>query len=90
MHAALVTVTIDPATADTSKSVLQEQIIPMVKASPGFIAGYWLEPKDGQGFSFVVFDSEDQARQGAPPAGSSPPAGVTVDDVEFRSVVGHG
>jgi hypothetical protein len=90
MHAALVKVTIDPVTADAARSALQEQIIPMIKASPGFIAGYWLEPKDGHSFSIVVFESEDQARAAAPPAGASPTAGVTVDDVEFRSVVGHG
>jgi hypothetical protein len=89
MHAALVTVTIDPASAEASRSALQEQVIPMIKASPGFVAGYWLEPKDGQGFAFVVFESEDQARQTAPPLGASPTAGVTVADLEFRSVVGH-
>ena len=62
----------------------------MVKASAGFIAGYWLEPKDGKGFSFVVFESEDQARKVAPPVGTSPTAGVTVVTVEFRPVAGHG
>ena len=89
MHAALVTVTIDPATADSARSALQDQIIPTVKASPGFIAGYWVEPKDGHGFSFVVFESEDQARQAVPAAGSSPMTGVKVDSIEFRPVVGH-
>jgi hypothetical protein len=89
MHAALVTVTIDPATADAARTMLNEQVIPMVKASPGFISGYWLDPKNNEGFSFVVFESEDQARQAAPPAGSSPGPGVTIKSVEFRSVAGH-
>lgn len=89
MHAALVTVNIDPATQEAARAMLEEQVIPMVKASPGFIAGYWLGPKDNHGFSLVVFETEDQARQAAPPAGASPSPGVTVETVEFRSVVGH-
>jgi hypothetical protein len=35
----------------------------------------------------VVFETEDQARQTAPPAGASPAPGVTVDTVEFRPVI---
>ncbi len=83
------TVTIDPAQADAARSVLNEQLVPMVKAAPGFIAGYWVEPADGKGFSFVLFESEAQARQTAPPTGASPAPGVTVDSTEFREVVAH-
>lgn len=28
----------------------------------GFVAGYWLRPKDGHGLSVVVFESEQAAR----------------------------
>jgi hypothetical protein len=89
MYAALVSVKIDPAQADTARSMLESQVVPMVKAAPGFIAGYWTGPIDGKGFSFVVFETEDQARQTAPPAGSSPTPGVTVETLEFREVVAH-
>ena len=89
MYAALVSVKIDPAQVDAARSMLESQVVPMVKAAPGFIAGYWTEPTDGNGFSFVVFETEDQARQTAPPAGTSPGPGVTVDTVEFREVVAH-
>jgi hypothetical protein len=61
----------------------------MVKAAPGFIAGYWLEARDGHGYSVVLFESEEQARQTAPAAGSSPGPGVTVERVDFRAVVAH-
>jgi hypothetical protein len=26
----------------------------------GFIGGYWLEPAGGEGFGFVLFDTEEQ------------------------------
>ena len=87
MYAALVSVTIDPDQADTALSMLESQVVPMVKAAPGFIAGYWLQPTDGNGLSFVVFETEDQVRQAAPPAGTSPTPGVTVGTVEFRQVI---
>lgn len=89
MHGALVSVKIDPDQADAARSMLESQVVPTVKASPGFIAGYWTEPTDGKGFSFVVFETEDQARQAAPPAGASPAPGVTVDTAEFREVIAH-
>jgi hypothetical protein len=89
MYAALVSVTIDPAQADAARSMLESQVVPMVKAAPGFIAGYWTAPTDGTGFSFVVFETEDQARQAAPKAGTSPVPGVTVDTAEFREVAAH-
>jgi hypothetical protein len=34
----------------------------------------------------VLFETEEQARQAAPPVGVSPFAGVTVDSAEFREV----
>jgi hypothetical protein len=87
MYAAILTVTIDPAQEDAARSNLMSQVVPMVKAAPGFVAGYWTAPSNGKGSSFVVFETEDQARQTAPPAGSSPGPGVTVDSVDFREVV---
>jgi hypothetical protein len=86
MHAALVNVTIDPEAADDARTNLRDQVVPMVSGSPGFVAGYWLEPQQGKALSIVVFDTEEQARQTAPPAGSSPFPGVTIDSLEFRAV----
>ena len=82
----MVTVTIDPTQADQAEKALHEQIIPMVSAAPGFVAGYWLAPSDGQAVSLVLFDTEEQARQTAPPMGVSPTPGVTIAAVEFRPV----
>jgi hypothetical protein len=86
MHAVLMTVTIDPAELDQAQKALREEVIPMVSAAAGFVAGYWLDPSDGEGLSLVVFETEEQARQTAPPPGASPTPGVTIANVQFRPV----
>ncbi len=86
MHAALVTLTIDPDQAPAAARSLVKDILPRVSSAPGFVAGYWLEPADGQGFSIVLFETEEQARETAPPAGSWAAPGVTITGVEFRRV----
>jgi hypothetical protein len=86
MHAALVSLTIDPDQAPAAADALTHDLLPRIRASPGFVAGYWLEPADGQGFSFVVFETEEQARQSAPPASSWAAPGVSINEVDFRRV----
>ena len=86
MHAALVNLTIDPDQAPAAANALTHEILPAIRSAPGFVAGYWLEPVDGHGFSFVVFDTEEQARRSAPPAGNWAAPGVSIIDVDFRRV----
>jgi hypothetical protein len=86
VHAALVTLTIDPDQAPAAASALVNDILPTLRSAPGFLAGYWLEPADGQGFSIVLFETEEEARQATPPANSWAAPGVTVRGVEFRRV----
>jgi len=89
MHAVLVSVTIDAGKEDEAERSLNEQLLPMLKGSPGFVAGYWLAPEAGKGWSIVVFDTEENARAIAPPVGSRPPGDVpvTIADVQFREVI---
>ena len=89
MHAALVAVKIDPDQADASQAALESQVVPMVKAAPGFIAGYWMEPVNDTAYSIVVFDTEEHARATAPPEGASPAPGVTVVRSDFQEVIAH-
>ena len=89
MHAALVSVTIADGHFDDARKALEEQVIPMVKSAPGAVAGYWLAPEDGKGWSIVIFETEEQARATAPPAGSQPTEFVTVDFAQFREVVAN-
>jgi hypothetical protein len=75
MHAALVNLTIAPDQAPAAANVLTHDILPAIRSAPGFVAGYWLEPVNGHGFSFVVFETEEQARRSAPRrATGQPPA----------------
>jgi hypothetical protein len=86
VHAALVKLTIDPEQARAAAEALTDHILPAIRSAQGFVAGYWLEPVDGHGFSFVVFETEEQARRSAPPAGNWEAPGVSIDDVDFRRV----
>lgn len=89
MYAVLVNVTIDAGKEDEAERSLNDQLLPMLKSSPGFVAGYWLAPEGNTGWSIVVFDTEENARAVAPPIGSRPPGDVpvTIDQVEFREVI---
>ena len=83
MHAVVVNVEInDP---DAARQGLAE-LVPQVKSAPGFVAGYWVRVDDTHGTSVVVFETEDQARAGAPPADGAAP-GVTMTGVSIGEVL---
>jgi hypothetical protein len=91
MHANVVFVNVDATQADPARRGLHSQVIPRVSQTPGFVAGYWLEPLDGKGISVTFWESEQTAREAArhiQPA-SSPTAGVKLDRIETREVVGR-
>jgi hypothetical protein len=83
MHAHIITVDIiDP---DAATDGLAE-LIPTLKASPGFVAGYWVRLAEGHGTSLAVFEREEQARATAPQVGTTG-GGVTVTGVQFGEVL---
>jgi hypothetical protein len=86
VHAALVRLTVDPDQAAAAAEALVSDILPRVRSAPGFVAGYWLEPADGQGFSIVLFETEEQARETAPPVSSWAAPGIVISEVEFWRV----
>jgi hypothetical protein len=87
VHAALVTLTIHPDQAPAAAGALTNDILPALRAAPGFIAGYWLDPaSDGRGFSMILFESEEQARASVPPTSNWEAPGVTINGVDFRRV----
>ena len=91
MHANVVFVNVDTTQADPAQRGLHDQVIPRVRQTPGFVAGYWLEPLDGKGISVTLWESEQAAREAAGlihPA-SSPTTGVKVDRIETREVIGR-
>ena len=89
MHAMVATVTI--ADYEAAQQQLQERVIPMVKQTPGFVAGYWLAPADGKGLGLVVFDTEEHANAMATQLRGPGlrPEGVEVESIDVREVAGN-
>jgi hypothetical protein len=95
MHALIVTVSIDPANLASAQQELAERVVPTVKQAPGFVAGYWMSPKQAgnalEGFSMVLFDGEANAQQAEQMAKSGPMApGVAFTSFEIREVIASG
>jgi hypothetical protein len=86
LHAALVHLTIDPALAPAAAAAFTSEILPRVRAASGFVAGYWMDPVDGQGFGFLLFDTEEQAFAATPPATAWSAPGVTILRTDVRRV----
>ena len=84
MHAQVVTV--DFTDVEAAIKGLEE-LVPNVKASPGFVAGYWVRLDDSHGTSIAVFDTEDHARATAPPVGAEMD-GVKITSMEVGEVMG--
>ena len=73
------------STIEQGRAQLEADVIPQVKARPGFVAGYWLAPKSGrEGLSFVIYKDEHSARQAADNVKPMPP--VKLVSVEVREV----
>jgi hypothetical protein len=64
-----------------------DDLIPTVKAAPGFVAGYWVRLDDSHGSSIAVFETEDQARSTLPPVGAEMD-GVRITSAEVGEVMG--
>ena len=60
MHAVVVRLTVNDREAATSH--LREQVVPGVSQAPGFVAGYWTRRDARTGLAFVVFESEEAAK----------------------------
>jgi len=86
MHAVFVRLTVDPEQAPAAAEALVSDILPRVRSASGFVAGYWLEPADGHGLAVVLFRTEEQAHEGAPPRSSWAAPGIAITGVEFRRV----
>jgi len=89
MHAVLVAVTIDPDYQDKAQEHLRATIVPMVKELPGAVAGYWLAPSDGHGYSTTVFESEEHAKAAADGVAERAPEFITINHVEIREIIAH-
>ena len=84
MHAQVINV--EFTDADTAIKSLAE-LIPNVKASPGFVAGYWVRTDDSHGTSMAVYDTAEHAAATAPPVGAEMD-GVKVTGSQVGQVMG--
>jgi hypothetical protein len=67
-HAVVVQVRIEPGSdIEHRHAILNDFVIPEVKALPGFQKGIWLNDGSGTGTCVVVFGSEDDARAAVAP-----------------------
>jgi hypothetical protein len=86
MYAALVKLTIDTLQAPAAAAAFSNDILPRVKATSGFVGGYWLDPAGGEGLGLVLFETAEQAAQVKPTRFSWSAPGVTILDVDIRRV----
>ena len=63
--------------AEEGMKMLDEVVIPLAKAQPGFQRGTWMHNEAGTGTGVMVFDTEDHA-SAAMNALQPPPGGPTV------------
>jgi heme-degrading monooxygenase HmoA len=83
-----VVATVDITDSEAAAKTLAEQVVPMVKQAPGFVGAYFVQIDESHGTSVVVFETEEQARAGAPQIGGGLP-GFTYTSVMFGEVVGR-
>ena len=89
MHAVLVSASIEPGHGEEAQAQLENNIVPMVKQSPGAVSGHWMRSDEGnKGSSVVLYEDEQSARAAAEMVPNTPrPDFVTIDSVEVRKVV---
>ncbi len=94
MHATVGQVEVDPAREDEARKLLEEVVLPRSKSLAGFMGGHWAPAVDGNvGHSFLLFDTEANARAAAdqiaqgPPPGAPPNPPATFLSVEVCEVV---
>ena len=86
MYAARVRLRIDRSLASAAAEVFSKDILPRVTSEKGFVRGYWLDPVDGEGFGFLLFETEEQARCATPPTSDWSAPGVTILGVDVARV----
>ena len=87
-HAAVIRVKIGPGSdREHRHSILNDFVIPEVRALAGFQKGLWMNDGNGTGTCIVVFDTEEHAIaaiEPLTPAGGPPVIGSDVHEVEVQ------
>jgi hypothetical protein len=76
MHMLVITVGIEADKGDEATALLHRQVVPDVKATPGFVSGTWARSEDGsRGHGVVLFESEETAKAALATAVQAPATG---------------
>jgi hypothetical protein len=89
MYAVLIEVEVSGVDRDQGLTALREQIVPAIKAMPGFQSGTWLTGnEDGKGLSLTLWETEANAEVMADRfgIGSNPAMSAMVARCEVREV----
>jgi hypothetical protein len=61
MHAVVVRVKTQSSSTEGIRKQLETKVVPIAREIQGFIAGYWLAPKDGERLGFTIVDTLQSA-----------------------------
>ena len=89
MYAVLIEVEVSGVDRDQGLTALREQIVPAIKAMPGFQSGTWLTGnEDGKGLSLTLWETEANGEVMADRfgIGSNPAMSAMVARCEVREV----
>ena len=75
MHAMVVVIKLD--VEEEALRSLKDDVIPQMQQAPGFSTGTWFG-NEQKGHALVLFDTEEHARQAAPPASTPMPGGMVL------------
>lgn len=94
MHAVIVTFSLDPTRTEQQQINLHERIIPTVRQTPGFLAGYWTrDHATNMAHNVILFESEETAHDFSKAveqnAEMQAAAGVSFQGALITEVVGH-
>ena len=88
MHGLALGVQIEEGKWEEAREHLRNEIIPRVKQAPGLVAGYWMNPGGGHGYTILVFDSEENANNGKQMAENAPrPDFVKLTNAQVMEVI---
>ena len=89
MRAVLIEINVEGVDPQAGLDGLRNQLVPAIKAMPGFRSGTWLTGNEhGRGLSLTLWETDEQAQAFADRfgPGASPQAGAAVERCELREV----
>jgi hypothetical protein len=64
MYAAIGVWNMEAGNWDEQQRALHEEIVPLVRQSPGFVSGYWMADRvAGKSYTTIVFEDEEAAQR---------------------------